>query len=101
MPTVKVEHATKLNASETFKKISDILSNDSDLRKLDSKYKAEFDPATKSGVAEGSMFKAKLNVKDQGAGALVEISVDLPFHMALVKGMVQKTLQKKLEQALG
>lgn len=100
MPSVKVEHATNLSASETFKRISAILSNDSDLKKIDSKYKAQFDAQSRSGVAEGSMFKAKMAVRDQGTGAVVEITVDLPFHLALAKGMVQKTLQKKLEQAL-
>jgi hypothetical protein len=100
MPSVKIEKQTKLSAADSFKRISELLSNDKDLRKLDPKYKAEFNSSTLSGQADGSMFKAKMSVKDAGGGSKVEITVDLPFHLALVKGMVEKTLSKKLEEAL-
>ncbi len=100
MPSVKIEKQCNLSADDSFKRISDLLSNDKDLRKLDSKYKADFNPTTRSGSADGSMFKAKMNVKESAGGSKVEIVVDLPFHLALVKGMVEKTLTKKLEEAL-
>ena len=85
---------------DSFKRVSDLLNNDRDLKKLDAKYKCEFNPTDLTGVADGSMFKAKMNVKEQGAGSKIEIVVDLPFHLALVKGMVEKTLQKKLVEVL-
>lgn len=100
MPSIKIEKQTKMTAADSFKRISDLLSNDKDLRKLDAKYKADFSPATLSGTAEGSMFKAKLNVSESSGGSTVAVTVDLPFHLALAKGMVEKTLQKKLEEAL-
>jgi hypothetical protein len=100
MPSVKIEKQTNLSSDDSFKRISELLSNDRDLRKLDSKYKADFNPSTRSGSAEGSMFKAKLNVVDAPGGSKVEIVVELPFHLTLVKGMVEKTLNKKLEEAL-
>jgi hypothetical protein len=67
---------------------------------LDPSYKAEFDAQTLSGSAKGSMFKANMNVKEAADGSKVELVVDLPFHLALVKGMVEKTLSKKLEEVL-
>jgi hypothetical protein len=100
MPSIKIEKQTNKSAADSFKCISDLLSNDKDLRKLDAKYKADFDPKNMSGTAEGSMFKAKLNVKESSGGSKVEVVVDLPFHLALAKGMVEKTLQKKLDEAL-
>lgn len=100
MPSVKVELNSKLSPADSFKRISDVLSNDKDLRKLDPSYKASFDAQSMSGTADGSMFKAKMNVKEAGGGSKVEVVVDLPFHLALVKGMVQKTLEKKLGEAL-
>jgi hypothetical protein len=100
MPSFKVQKSSSQTAQETFKKISDLLSNDKDLRKLDAKYAAQFDKDSLSGKAEGSMFKAQMNVLSEGAGSKVEIVVDLPFHLALVKGMVEKTLQKKLDEVL-
>jgi len=100
MPSLKIEKQCSLSVEDTFKRMSELLSNDKDLRKFDPKYKAEFNDQTKSGIADGSMFKAKMNVKPAAGGSMVEITVDLPFHLALAKGMVEKTLQKKLEQVL-
>lgn len=100
MPSVKIEKQTKLTPDDSFKRISDLLSNDKDLRKLDASYKADFNTQTRSGTAEGSMFKAKLNVNESAGGSTIQIVVDLPFHLALAKGMVEKTLQKKLEEVL-
>jgi hypothetical protein len=100
MPSLKVEKQTERSADDSFKRISDLLSNDKDLKKLDAKYKAAFDSKTRTGTAEGSMFKAKLNVADSGPGSTVTINVELPLAMMLMKGMVEKTLQRKLEEAL-
>ena len=100
MPSVKIEKQSSLSSADTFKRISELLSNDKDLRKLDPNIKADFNNSTMSGTATGSMFKAKLNVKDSSGGSKVEITVDLPFHLALMKGMVEKTLSKKIEEAL-
>ena len=100
MPTIKVEKQTALSANDSFKRISDMLSNDKDIRKLDSKYKCEFNAQQRTGVADGSLFKAKMSVADAASGSKVEIVVELPFHLTMVKGMVEKTLQKKLEEAL-
>lgn len=100
MPSVKIEKQSKHNPNDTFKRISDLLSNDKDLKKLDPSFKAEFDSAKLTGSATGSMFKANLNVKEASGGAKVEMVVDLPFHLALVKGMVEKTLAKKLDEVL-
>lgn len=100
MPSIKVEKQSSLSPNDSFKRVSDLLSNDSDLKKLDSKYKCEFDPSTLTGTADGSMFKAKMVIQEHGGGSKVAVTVDLPFHLALVKGMVEKTLAKKLEEAL-
>jgi hypothetical protein len=101
MPSIKVEKQSKLSAGDTFKRVTDMLSNDKDLKKLDPSYKSEFDSGSMSGTATGSMFKAKLNVSDAGGGgSTVALVVDIPFHLALAKGMIEKTLQKKLEEAL-
>jgi len=100
MPSIKVEKQCTHSASDSFKRVSNMLSNDRDLKKLDSKYKCEFNEKALTGSADGSLFKAKMAVKDSGGGSKVEITVDLPLHLALVKGMVLKTLEKKLEEAL-
>ena len=100
MPKVKIQQSTNKSAQDAFGMISGLLEKDTDLRKLDPKYECNFDAASMSGSAKGSQFKADLKVTENSSGADVEIIVDLPFHLALAKGMVEKTLKKKLTEVL-
>ena len=100
MPKVKVKKETALDAQESFSKVSKMLAEDKELHKLDPKYSCDFNESTLSGKATGSQFKADMMVKKLGEGSEVEIVVDLPFHLALIKGVVEKTLQKKMDEAL-
>jgi hypothetical protein len=100
MPSLKIEKDCTLDAKDSYQRITKLLESDKDLRKLDAKYKCQFDPNSMSGTADGQHFKAKMRITSTGGGSRVEVSVDLPFHLALVKGMVEKTLSKKLDEAL-
>lgn len=100
MPSVTIQKTVPRTPSESFERISKLLETDKDLRKLDSKYNCEFDSASLSGKAEGQHFKARMKINPSGEGSQVEIIVDLPFHLALIKGMVEKTLSKKLDEVL-
>lgn len=100
MPTLKIEKQSSRAPQDTFQRISNLLENDKDLRKLDPKLSCSFDAQALSGQANGANFKAKMKVSQVSAGSMVEITVDLPFHLALVKGMVEKTLSKKLDETL-
>lgn len=83
-----------------FKRISDLLSNDADLRKLDPNLKVDFDSTKRSGTATGSMFKARMNVAENDAGSQVELVVDLPMALTLMKGMIEKKLRTKMDEVL-
>jgi hypothetical protein len=100
MPKFKVETESKKSAQETFKAIREMLENDRDLRKMDSGYTCKFNEAALSGNAKGGKFEADMKVTSKGAGATVSIEVSLPLMLTPVKGVVQSTLQKKLESAL-
>lgn len=100
MPKFKVETSSKHGAQDTFNKIKDVLENDKDLRRMDSSYKCEFNDSSLSGRAKGSQFEANMTVKSAGSGAKVEVEVSLPMLLTPLKGVVQSTLQKKLESAL-
>jgi len=100
MPSLKIEKHSPLSPQESFARLANMLSNDKDLKKLDPSFKANFDTTLMTGVADGSLFKAKMNVVPNSDGSRVEILIDLPFHLTLVKGMIEKTLSKKLEEAL-
>lgn len=67
---------------------------------MDPELNCTFDSASLSGQATGKQFKAKLKVTHASPGCTVEVTVDLPFHLALVKGVVEKTLSKKLDETL-
>ncbi len=98
MPKVTIQKKTKLSANEAFQKVKTLLENDHDLKKLDAAYKTTFDEKGLTGEANGKMFKAHMNVKNAGSGSEIEIVVDLPLALVLVKGVVESTLNKKLEQ---
>ena len=100
MPKVKVESQSKHSADETFKKIRNLLENDKELRKMDSSYTCHFDDKSLSGSAKGSKFEANMKVAGKGTGSSVEIEVTLPLMLTPLKGVVQSTLQKKVESAL-
>jgi hypothetical protein len=100
MPKFKVEAHSKHAPKETYSKIKGFLSQDKDLRKMDAAYACEFDDAKLSGQATGKQFEAKMKVVAKGDGSHVEIEVSLPLLLTPVKGMVQSTLQKKLDLTL-
>lgn len=101
MPKLSVSHKTEKDPKTVFDKVTSLLENDPGLKKLDSSYSCKFDASTLSGTASGKMFKANMKIQPQGNGSEVTIDVELPLTLALAKGMVQKTLQGKLNDILG
>lgn len=100
MPKFKVESKSKYSAQETYQKIKSLLENDKDLRKMDSSYACNFNDSQMSGTAKGSKFEAAMKIVGAGGGSNVEIDVSLSMMLTPLKGVVQSTLQKKLEHAL-
>lgn len=100
MPKVKAEKSTNQSAQETFNKIKHMLESDKDLRKFDPNLACTFNEANMTGTAKGSQFKADMKVTSAGGGSRVEIEVDLPLMLTPLKGVVQSTLQKKLDSVL-
>ncbi|HAG91278.1 MAG TPA: hypothetical protein DCL41_05370 [Bdellovibrionales bacterium] len=100
MPTIKIQKSTSQQPADAFKKISQLFEHDSELRKLDPKYVCEFNDSQLTGSAIGSQFKANMKIQPEASGSNVEITVELPFHLGLVKGIVSNTLEKKLDEAL-
>jgi hypothetical protein len=100
MPKFKVENQSKHSIEDTFKRIRHLLENDKDLKRMDATYVCKFDEKSFSGSAKGSKFEANLKIVSMGTTAHVEIEVSLPMLLTPVKGVVQNTLQKKLDAAL-
>lgn len=100
MPKVQVIQNSTLSPKDAFDRVTKFLENDSDLKKLDPNYTCSFNAGAQTGTAKGKLFSAKIAVKASAEGSNVEIIIDLPMTLALAKGMVQKTLQKKLDQSL-
>ena len=100
VPKVKVESQSGLDQKEAYARIKSLLENDADLRKMDSSCKFTFNDAGQTGSAKGSKFSAEMKGSASGTGSNVTIEVDLPLMLTPVKGMVQSTLEKKLQKAL-
>ena len=101
MPKIKMECTSTHSADETYKRVKTVLESDQDLRKMDSSYQCRFDEAGRHASAKGSKFSADLQVKDAGQGSTVSVEVELPLMLTPFKGMVETTLRKKLDRALG
>ena len=100
MPKVKVESQSKHSAEETFKKIRTLLESDKDLRRMDPSYACQFNDKSLTGSAKGGKFQADMRVVAAGGGSKVEIEITLPLLLMPLKGVVQGTLQKKLDAVL-
>ena len=100
MPKFKVESSSKHSAEETYKLIKNLLENDRELRKMDSSYVCSFNETAMTGSAKGGKFEAGMKVSSASTGSKVEIEVSLPMLLTPVKGIVQSTLQKKIESIL-
>lgn len=100
MPKVTVSKQSSKDAQSAFLEVKNLLQDDQELKKLDPSYACTFNDAALSGTANGKLFKANMTVKSQGTGCHVEIVVDLPLALALAKGLVEKTLQRKLNESL-
>ena len=100
MPKVKVESKSGLAQAEAYSRVKSLLENDTDLQKMDSSCKFTFNDGAQTGSAKGSKFSAEMKVAAVGSGSNVTIEVDLPLMLTPVKGVVQSTLEKKLQKAL-
>ncbi|HEX4922995.1 MAG TPA: polyhydroxyalkanoic acid system family protein [Bdellovibrionales bacterium] len=101
MPKLKFDVETQLAPKDTFTKIKEFFSNDRDLRKLDSNYQCQFDEGRMTGTAKGSKFEAAVAVHAATAGSRVQIEINLPLMLTPFKGMVEKTVQEKLNKLIG
>lgn len=99
MPKFKVEAQSKYSPEETFQKIKGLLENDKELRKMDN-YTCQFNEQKMTGSAKGGKFEANMTVMPKNGSCAVEIDVNLPLMLTPVKGLVQSTLQKKLDTLL-
>lgn len=100
MPKFKVETQSKHSPQDTFQKIRGLLESDKDLRKMDSSYTCQFNETAMSGKAKGTKFEADMQVKAQGGGSVVVLDVSLPMMLTPLKGVVQSTIEKKLQSLL-
>ena len=99
MPKIHIEKQTTMTATDAYQKIKAMLTDDSDLRRLDASYQCQFDDGSFVGSAKGKQFSAALKVHEQSP-TKVELSIDLPILLTPFKGMVENTLNKKLDKIL-
>ena len=101
MPKIEINYQSSHSVDETYSKVKTFLETDKSFESLDKDFKVDFNDSAKSGDASGSKFKANFSVKDSGSGADFTMIIDLPFKYALLKGVVQSTVEKKISKVLG
>ncbi len=100
MPKVNVEHSSSMKPEEAYAKIKTFFETDPDIRRFDPKMSCQFDDSKMAGKANGSQFKADMQVQVSGAGSKVVVTVDLPLLLSPFKGKVQEVLERKLGKHL-
>ncbi|MFK8022291.1 MAG: hypothetical protein AB8B86_21210 [Pseudomonadales bacterium] len=100
MPSFDVSHKSRLCPEQAFERVSSLIENEQRFRDIDPQYQCTFDEDSLSGTAKSRMFKARLQVYEEGLGSLVEITIDLPMKYALAKGMISKGLLQKMRSEL-
>lgn len=99
MPKFKVESTTELDAEESFKRVKKFLSEDQDLRRLNTGFQCSFEDAEKKAKASGSQFTAHLSVTSHSPTKII-VDVEIPLLLTPFKGKITEVLQKKLAKIL-
>lgn len=100
MPRISIQHQTSKSVADAFTQIRNFFETDGDIKKLDPNMQISLNEQGTSGEAKGSQFSAQFAVKDGSGGALVDVTVDLPFLLTPLKGKIQETIEKKLKKYL-
>ncbi len=100
MPTFDVSHKSRLSPEEAYDRVCEVIENEERFRDIDPNYSCSFDQDNYSGLAKSKLFKASLQVYEEGQGSLVEITIDVPMKYALAKGMIIKGLKQKMRSEL-
>ncbi len=98
MAKVRLEKKTDHTCSEAFSTLRLMLENDETLRKLDSRYRCEFNEKNLTGNVKGNGFDAQVGVQSLSEGAIIKIDVDLSFLLNPFKEKIRQTLQSKLDE---
>ncbi|MEQ1876415.1 MAG: polyhydroxyalkanoic acid system family protein [Bdellovibrionia bacterium] len=101
MPKITIDRKTALDPKAAFGKIKEFFSTDRDLRKLDSNYQCQFDETGLSGSAKGQKFQAEMSVRAEAGGSRIQVEITLPMLLTPLKGMVEKTVNEKLNALIG
>lgn len=100
MPKINIKTSTSTSVDLTYEKVKSFLTSNDDIRKFDPSLQLSFDDHKKTGQAMGKVFSASIQVTEQAPGCEVALIIDLPLKLALMKGLIEKTLHSKLKQAL-
>lgn len=99
MATISIQRTTDLPAREVYEKVRIILSEDKSLRKLDPTYTVDFDATALTGSVRGKLFAAGLKVASS-TNTRVALEVNLAKQVMVFKGLVEKSLEQRLDALL-
>lgn len=100
MPKLSIEYPTSHGVTDTYSKLKDFFQTNG-IKKYDPKVECEFNDSTHSCILKGSQFKGDFKVSEASPGSHIKISIDLPFLLTPLKGVIQESLIKMLKKHLG
>lgn len=100
MPKFNVEHQSTKSAQEAFSQFKNYMNSGNDIQKLDANIKCTFNDSNLTAELKGGQFKADVLVSSNEKGAIVKVTVDIPFLLTPFKGKIQETLLKQFAKHL-
>lgn len=101
MPKISFSFGSDKPASEIYNKVKGFLSSEDGIKKFDPKVSVSFSDPEMKGSAEGTGFKAVMNVQSKNQGCQVNLEVDLSFLLTPLKSKVEQFIQNKLGKLIG
>lgn len=98
MPQVKFEKQISLSPQDAFDKLKSLLSNVSDLKKIDPSITLTVHEETKSLEAKGLKVNGNIKIDPQGSSCLIKINLDIPWTYAPFKPLIIAKLEEKISE---
>ena len=100
MPKISFNFNSEKAASEIYTKVKGFLTSEDGIKKFDPKVSFDFADTDLKGTAQGTGFKAVMNVASKDKGCQVNLEIDLSFLLTPLKSKVEQFIEKKLGKIL-
>lgn len=99
MPQVKFEKQISLSSQDAFEKLKDLLSNTSELKKIDPDLVLTIQDDKKCVLAKGKKINGEVVVQEDGADqSTILVDLNIPWTYAPFKSIITSKLEEKISE---